>query len=46
MQAPPGLAADRSSYSTSRLILDLSLVTFCSAGRLGVLLGVQGAIGA
>ncbi|WP_327586447.1 STAS domain-containing protein [Nonomuraea sp. NBC_00507] len=30
------------SHSSSLLILDLSQVTFCSAGGLGVLLGAQG----
>ncbi|NBE98531.1 STAS domain-containing protein [Nonomuraea sp. KC401] len=29
-------------YSTTLLVLDLSKVTFCGAGGLGVLLGVQG----
>ncbi|MEV5493955.1 STAS domain-containing protein [Nonomuraea fuscirosea] len=29
------------SHSTSSLVLDLSQVTFCGAGGLGVLLGVQ-----
>ncbi|WP_327092523.1 STAS domain-containing protein [Nonomuraea sp. NBC_01738] len=29
-------------YSTTLLVLDLSRVTFCGAGGLGVLLGVQG----
>ncbi|MBO3749937.1 STAS domain-containing protein [Streptosporangiaceae bacterium NEAU-GS5] len=29
-------------YSTDLLVLDLSQVTFCGAGGLGVLLGVQG----
>lgn len=30
------------SYSTDLLVLDLSQVTFCGAGGLGVLLGMQG----
>ncbi|MDR8410216.1 STAS domain-containing protein [Nonomuraea sp. 3-1Str] len=29
-------------YSTDLLVLDLSQVTFCGAGGLGVLIGVQG----
>ncbi|WP_113702947.1 STAS domain-containing protein [Nonomuraea lactucae] len=33
---------DTLSYSTDRLVLDLSQVTFCDAGGLAVLLGVQG----
>ncbi|MEV4579986.1 STAS domain-containing protein [Nonomuraea jabiensis] len=30
------------SYSTGLLVLDLSQVTFCGAGGLGVMIGVQG----